>query len=510
MEGDSLRRQTDLASDYARRHGLELDDELTFKDLGLSAFRGANANVGKLGEFLEAVRVGQVPQGSYLLVESLDRISRDFAFDAQSLLSDMVRNGIVVVTLMDERVYSLDGLRQDPMGMMYSIMGFMRANEESAVKSRRLKAAWHAKRATAHARPLTSRVPAWLKLDPATNRIIALPERTAIVQRIFDMTLNGVGQHKIASTFNREGIAPWGDGTRPPGKQWYRSYIFKILNNPAVIGTMTPHVYEHVGQKAQRVPLEPMLGYYPAVISPETWAESQALMANKGAARGRQAAAPISSILARLAACPKCDRTMLRVQKGRRSQPHLVCSAAKSGAGCEYKSVRYSAVEQRLLQVLPAIIRDREGLAEVEGVEERITELVDLVFACQTQIEELADLITETRSPALTERLAKLERELPAMQAELQLHRDHREIMMGPVVGSRIERAIAAMTPPEGVEPDRAEINLALRKLFKRAVINWPAGTVDLEWQLGGVCRVHYAWTGGAWSPSTEEALSGD
>src|SRR5664279_271956 len=59
-KGDSLRRQTALAEEYAQRHGLTLDTELNLKDLGISAYRGDNAAVGALGAFLKAIRDGLV------------------------------------------------------------------------------------------------------------------------------------------------------------------------------------------------------------------------------------------------------------------------------------------------------------------------------------------------------------------------------------------------------------------------------------------------------------------
>src|SRR5262245_57368805 len=79
MRGDSFRRQTELARDYALKHKLELDDKLTFHDVGVSAYRGKNSETGRLADFQEAVRKGLVPRGAYLLVESLDRISRQAA-----------------------------------------------------------------------------------------------------------------------------------------------------------------------------------------------------------------------------------------------------------------------------------------------------------------------------------------------------------------------------------------------------------------------------------------------
>jgi len=62
QRGDSFRRQTQLAQDYAARHGLELDQELSFQDLGVSAFRGRNQETGRLGDFLDAVRSAPSPE----------------------------------------------------------------------------------------------------------------------------------------------------------------------------------------------------------------------------------------------------------------------------------------------------------------------------------------------------------------------------------------------------------------------------------------------------------------
>src|SRR6266404_9298254 len=76
LKGDSLRRQLEASAAYAVTHDLELVDESRLEDIGVSAFKGANVAEGALGRFLAAVESGKVPNGSYLLVESLDRISR--------------------------------------------------------------------------------------------------------------------------------------------------------------------------------------------------------------------------------------------------------------------------------------------------------------------------------------------------------------------------------------------------------------------------------------------------
>src|SRR5262249_28788079 len=151
--------------------------------------------------------------------------------------------------------YSMETI-DDPIDLLVTVMTFMRANEESATKSRRLLQAWEGKRSVATTKPLTSRVPAWLRLDRETGKIELIPERSKLVERIFAMTLQGVGQHKIAEPFNREGLKPWGSA-----KHWQRSYISKILSTPAVVGTMTPHLMVHEGGQKRRKALEPLEGY---------------------------------------------------------------------------------------------------------------------------------------------------------------------------------------------------------------------------------------------------------
>ena len=89
-DGDSLRRQTAMAEAWAERIGVPLDTELQLTDEGVSAYAGANRDVGALGAFVEAVQDGRVPQGSWLLVENLDRISREPAGEASWHMQNII------------------------------------------------------------------------------------------------------------------------------------------------------------------------------------------------------------------------------------------------------------------------------------------------------------------------------------------------------------------------------------------------------------------------------------
>src|SRR5262245_49706207 len=107
-KGGSLKRQMALSLAYCKRKGLALDDSLTLHDLGVSAFRGDNATQGHLAAFLEAVRIGRVPAGSVLIVESVDRISRQGIDEGYDLCKKILKSGVYIVTLEPEREYGPD------------------------------------------------------------------------------------------------------------------------------------------------------------------------------------------------------------------------------------------------------------------------------------------------------------------------------------------------------------------------------------------------------------------
>ena len=112
-KGDSLRRQTKEATDWAAANGMVLDDTLTLHDPGLSAWTGENEG-GQLGAFLQAVKDKLVPRGSVLAVENLDRLSRQGIRKTRKLVEDIIDLGVSVVTTKDGKLYDEAAL-DDPM-----------------------------------------------------------------------------------------------------------------------------------------------------------------------------------------------------------------------------------------------------------------------------------------------------------------------------------------------------------------------------------------------------------
>ncbi|MBV2186095.1 MAG: recombinase family protein [Rhizobium sp.] len=451
-QGDSARRQIELAELYATTHCLILDETLRLKDEGVSGFRGANVRKGALGQFLIAIDEGEVEPGSFLLVESLDRVSRQNPWDALPIFQQIINAGVTIVTLFDGKTYDLADMRANPLRIMESLFVMVRANEESETKSRRLKAAWEGKRRKAGDKPLTAVVPAWMRKDG--DRIVLIPEKAEVVRQIVDMALAGVGQHRIADTLNRQGVPVFGNG-----QYWHRSYIKKIIENRALVGTFVPHEVSHEDGKRVRRPLDPVSEYFPAVVSEEEWAQLS------GLAAGRKplvkAKAKLLNILSGLATCAACGSPMLRVSKGGKSLPVLVCSNAKRGGGCHYRSIPMWSVEGSVRSSLPELA-DTYPTGDVQ-VDEIAMEVRDL----ETEVGLLVDeMIEHGRSPALTNARRNSEARLE----------DARQRLRAALEQSRVKMRLRPEVLYGLAEAPLEEVNTALRSLFKEVRIEVAEG----------------------------------
>jgi DNA invertase Pin-like site-specific DNA recombinase len=265
-QGGSLSRQASLSLAYCERKGLTLDDTLTLHDLGVSAFRGDNVREGALAAFLEGCRTGRIPSGSVLIVESLDRLSRDQIRPALQLFLALQDFGITIVTLAPEREYPPSAT--DALALIEPLIVFARAHEESAMKSHRRRDGW--KQAKDRARkgggPMMKTCPAWLEVTP--EGFAVKEEAAEAVRRIYAMARDGLGVHRICERLARDKVQPIGSKGR-----WVKAYVYRILNSPAAMGTYQPQKQE--GKKS--IPDgEPIPGHYPAVVEEEVWHAAQA------------------------------------------------------------------------------------------------------------------------------------------------------------------------------------------------------------------------------------------
>jgi DNA invertase Pin-like site-specific DNA recombinase len=486
MKGDSYRRQTNQAEEYARKRGLTLDTRLRMEDLGVSAFRGRNKRDGALGAFLDAVDEGAIEPGSFLLVESLDRLSREAVLPALNVFTSIVRGGITIVTLADGKEFNEASINANPMDLMASILVMVRANEESLMKSRRLTAVWEAKRLKVKDKPLTAKIPAWLKLNRETGKIEIQEDRADVVRRMFSLYLEGVGQHTIAAKLMAEGVPVFGEGA-----YWHRTYVAKILANPAAIGTMIPHKIEYSDNRRRRVPLEPVEGYYPPVVERETFERAQELSRGRNSpSRGRHAKGNVSNVLGGICKCSRCGSTVTLVSKSAKWR-YLVCVGAKTGQGCPYIAIPYQQVEDAFFESLSYLIGTMPSPTERgRELQDEISQLDLAESALLEARENLLTLAAKGDAPAsLLERIADIEAEIEAMRAKARQLQDE---FSG--IGEKVLEAKMASLHDAGERRDRGKINAALRSLCKSVEFDTTAKTLTFRWSHGGESGMLFGW----------------
>jgi DNA invertase Pin-like site-specific DNA recombinase len=340
LKGHSKQRQLEESKRYAKAHGLELADEAQLEDVGISAFKGANVNEGALGQFLDAVKSGKVPTGSYLLVESLDRLSRQEILPSLTLLLTIIAAGIKLVTLQDERVYDQRSRADD---LIISLTIMSRAHEESQLKSQRVGAAWANKRANARQRKLTKWCPAWLRLSADRREYQVISERAAVVRSIFDDTVAGIGGLAITKRLNARKMPMMGK------TGWHPSYIAKILTNRAVIGEFQPHKLSAAGKRKPEGP--PIKNYFPQIIDKALFYRAQkARSERRNTGRGRKGTY-VTNLFSGVAKCAYCRRPMIFENKGPlpKGGTFLVCEGAKRGLKCIPTRWRYDHFESSFL-----------------------------------------------------------------------------------------------------------------------------------------------------------------
>lgn len=238
--GGGHRRQESAAAVAAAQrwcdqHGYDLQQE-TLRFTG-SAYRGAHMRPGApQREWLERAIRGELGDRPALLVEQVDRLTRQAGHEADGGLAELLYRafpaGVVIVDLGDGVTYSTEAFNRDDRLLGDLIEEARLAHRESVKKSRRLTSHWDQVRADIAAGRIVrpkQLAPWWV--SPADGRW-QLNEKAPLARRLFSLALDH-GCVVITRIMNAEGITPPG---RKQGPRWTASAVVATLRNPAAWG----------------------------------------------------------------------------------------------------------------------------------------------------------------------------------------------------------------------------------------------------------------------------------
>jgi DNA invertase Pin-like site-specific DNA recombinase len=467
MEGRSLRRQEEGVKGYCARHGLTLD-ERSFTDLGVSAYHGANAEVGELGVFLAMLGDGRIPKRSVLVVENLDRLTRlPDPQKATKIITDIVDAGVDVVTVSPETVYTQANIRL-PQTWIPLQCQLALAADESRKKSERVADAWADKRATAAEVKLTKKGPAWLRITADRKGWVVLEERAAWVRRMFALAAEGYGAARIAGVLHRE--CP--DGFT--GKGWQPNVILSILRSRSVLGEYQPHAgtCAKKGRKSTRTPVgEPVKAYFPAIVSEADFYRAQQALDGRRKGGGRVTGTPnlFNGLL-----YDALDGRRMTVNAAHARRVLVSSGAIRKVPGSRWRSVRYDVFEEAVLTSL-AELRPADVLGKRGEAADRVAELTGRLTAVNRKLDAVrARAAEEDDVSVFLDLLADLDRQRVGLIGELEKARADAANQQGENLGE-FTSLVKLLDDAEEGQRDalRAKARAALRRVVKemRAVV---------------------------------------
>jgi DNA invertase Pin-like site-specific DNA recombinase len=399
--GDTKRRQLEWSERIVAQRGYRLDTEFNLQDWGRSAFRSSNIAVGNLGRFLDAVRRGRIAGGSVLLLESLDRLSRDYLDEAMEVFNSILRGGVTIVTREPERDYTKERMRAEPFANMEPLIVFIRANEESRAKSMRARAQWDKRKRTAKESftPHSKLSPAWCRL---TDTGYVLDEDdAATVRKVFSMACGGLGAYRIAEWMKRHGRPVVGRC-----KCWSNVFIRSLLRGRAVRGEYQPtkfvevevKVADKIRVKLKRVPDgEPIPGYYPAVVTEDQWRAAQAALdgRRKKAGRPGRPGNAEANLLTGIAFEAHTGAPMLVQPSAPKGGTRIAYLATYRPGGTH---VRYDAVEEAVLSLV-AQLGPKDVVDDPAEVDDRLHAIDRLTRERDALTHRQATLAAKTADP---------------------------------------------------------------------------------------------------------------
>jgi DNA invertase Pin-like site-specific DNA recombinase len=423
--GDTVRRQTANREAWlAANPHAKLDTSLVMTDAGRSAFRRKGWDTYALARFVECIKAGTIEAGSYLLVENLDRLSREDAGEATELFLSIVNKGVVIVQLAP--VVMEFRRPVNVQSLMFAIVELSRGHSESTAKSERVGAAWARKQREAGEKVVTRRLPGWVRLKD--GKLVLDRAASATVRRMFAMALAGKGVRAIAQALNAGEVPTISSRSKFKGRavRWSTSTVHLILTSRAVLGEYQAHTGRGEDRRAVG---DPILNYFPRLIEPDRFHAAQAAIRDRVRTGGGRRGRHVNLFSGLLTDATTGGSFTYRHRAGKPSA--LIPVDGQSGRGGEWRSFPSAAFEVAILSQLAEVsaadvIGGGDAGRKVEALAGEIAEVDTLLRAWTGKmddasiVEQVAAKLAElnTRRRVLTAEMAAARRDSSSPPAE--------------------------------------------------------------------------------------------
>ena len=431
--------------------------------------------------FMEIMELAEQGLVANLVVKDHSRLGRNRLVVGQLLEEDFVRLNVRYIAIMDN-IDTANGVSDIvPMQDLF--------NE------------WHAKNTSDKVRrvmqsrgnagiPLTTNVPYGYKKDPVDkNRWIVDEPAAEVVQRIFQMSVSGLGPTQIAKKLRSEGVLTpseyqRGNGVNCPTKlpeyphKWCSHTVAEILDRQEYVGdTVNFRTYRQSFKLKKQLdrPQEEWKVFpntHPAIIDRETFA----LVQNLRQHRRRPTRTGAVSMFSGLLYCADCGSKLgySATNNYKREQAYFFCSGYRKNTDlCSAHYIREKVVAQLVLEGLQRLLwyvqvyeerfaqeqMERFGLQEkreltakrreLDKAKQRVSEIDQLI---QKSYEDMSKgLLSEERFATLSLSLEAEQKQLkmaiPAMEASLDATTDKAADLQRFIERARQVTRLTELTP---------------------------------------------------------------
>lgn len=362
----------------------------TFRDDGISAFKGKHfSNESALGEFLRLVENGSVKQGSVLVVENMDRLSRQSILPCLAKFSDIISKGVSIGVMSQNRIFDVKSITENPMELILVLVEFARANNESQTKSTRSKSVVQGKIECVKKGEKVwfgAQKPSWV-VNLKNGKFELDEKRVALVRNIFARYLRGQSCNNIANELNAAKISTLRE---IPNGIWTNSTVAELLRNKNVIGW-----FGIIGQEFEN--------YFPAIVSSTDFKKVQARLEINVKNRGGSKYGLVRNLFKGLAYCGECGQVLElklgsyhNAKGGLNHYAHYICRGVKQHTGCKNNG-RVSVANVELAVFESVLFQHPSELSKAETHIDtaELIDLEDKLAKVQIVISRLSEMVAD-------------------------------------------------------------------------------------------------------------------
>ncbi len=368
----------------------------------MSGFKGKNfSNESALSAFLKLVESGAVEPGSVLVVENMDRLSRQSILPCMTKFMEIINKGVSLGVISQNKILDTKSITENPMELMLVLVEFARANNESETKSKRTKSIIAAKIEKANRGEkvwFAVQKPSWI-VGFKDGEFILDDDRVKLVKNIFAHYLAGHSCTRIANDLNKSKIPTLRKFRKGI---WTNSTVACLLKNKNCIGWIGINDFEQDD-------------YFPAIVADKVFQLTQQKLAFNVKNRGGSKYGLVRNLFKNLLTCAECGQVIetkigsYRNVKGTLNHyADYICRGVKHKNGCSNKGrVSVSEFEARIFQ---SILNLDDFNKQTPQTNDALDELENKLAKIQNGIDRCMELLDSDGLADMKELTVKLAR----------------------------------------------------------------------------------------------------